>query len=221
MGDSGESLGARLRARWPAGGAGVAAAVFVAASLVVGGTGGVVDTTISDTVRADDDTILDPIGPHAVAPLAVSEPLVQKAAAPVTAVTTTWKAPPPPRRTGGGSGGSGGGGSAVLTHTNAARAANGLPGLGWNGTLASRSCSWAAHLAAVNGDLAHSGNGGGFSGWGENVAYGYGSAAAVVDGWMNSPGHRANILKPQYTVMGSCSATSSSGRIYWVQQFGA
>src|SRR5690606_32854037 len=107
-------------------------------------------------------------------------------------------------------------------HTNAARAANGLGGLSWNGTLASRSCSWATHLATVNGELAHSSNGGGFSWWGENVAYGPDSASSVVSLWMNSTkGHRENILRPQYTMMGSCSATSATGRIYWVQQFGA
>jgi uncharacterized protein YkwD len=111
----------------------------------------------------------------------------------------------------------------VLTHTNAARAANGLPGLSWNGTLASRSCTWAAHLASINSDLSvdpHSSNGGGFSGWGENVAYGPTTAAGVVDLWMHSSGHRANILRPQFSMMGSCSATSASGRVYWVQQFG-
>ena len=33
---------------------------------------------------------------------------------------------------------------------------------------------------------------------GENVAMGYESAAAFVDGWLNSPGHRANIMNPSY-----------------------
>jgi uncharacterized protein YkwD len=108
----------------------------------------------------------------------------------------------------------------VLSETNANRAANGLGALAWNGTLASRACSWAANLASVNGDLAHSSNSGGFSTWGENVAYGYGSASAVVAGWMNSSGHRANILRSSFTMMGACSSTSSTGRIYWVQQFG-
>ena len=153
-------------------------------------------------------------------PLGTAEPFAPKEAGTSTAVTASWVPPaPPPRRSAGGGGG-GGGGSAVLDHTNAARAANGLSGLSWNGTLAARSCSWAAHLASIDGDLAHSTNGGGFSWWGENVAYGYSSASAVVDGWMNSPPHRANILRPQFTMMGSCSATSGSGRIYWVQQFG-
>jgi uncharacterized protein YkwD len=228
MGDSGESLRTRLRARWPAGGAGIAAAVFVAASLLAGGAGGVAHATIPDTVRVGDEPIVDPIGPLDAAPLGFTEPLPHKEAATVTTVTASWvpPPPPPPRRSGGASGGGGGGGSAVLTYTNAARAANGLGGLSWNGTLASRSCSWATHLASINSDLSvnpHSTFAGGFSQWGENVAYGSGplSASSAVSLWMGSPGHRANILKPQYTMMGSCSATSATGHTYWVQQFGA
>jgi len=130
-------------------------------------------------------------------------------------------------RGGGGSTGGGGGSvtgaseqRGVLSETNANRSANGLGGLSWNGTLASRSCSFAAELASRNGDLYHSSFGGGFSTWGENVAYGYGSASAVVAGWMNSSGHRANILNGAFTMMGACSSTSSTGRVYWVQQFG-
>lgn len=38
--------------------------------------------------------------------------------------------------------------------------------------------------------------------WGENVAAGYSTPAAVMNGWMNSPGHRANILNGSFTEMG-------------------
>lgn len=167
--------------------------------------------------------IADPVAPVPEAPLARATPLAEVEAASVTAVTSSWTPPaPPPRRSAGsgGGGGGGGGGSAVLTHTNAARAANGLAALGWNGTLAARSCTWARHLAASDSGLSHSSNGGGFGWWGENVASGYPSASSVVAGWMNSSGHRANILRPQYSAMGSCSATAGSGTVYWVQQFG-
>ena len=37
---------------------------------------------------------------------------------------------------------------------------------------------------------------------GENLAAGYRTAEAIVDGWMRSPGHRANILSPQYSDLG-------------------
>ena len=36
------------------------------------------------------------------------------------------------------------------------------------------------------------------TGWGENIAYGYSTAAAVMQGWLNSPGHRANIERASY-----------------------
>ena len=40
-------------------------------------------------------------------------------------------------------------------------------------------------------------------GWGgENIAQGYGTADAVVNGWMNSTGHRSNILNKDYTTAG-------------------
>ena len=34
---------------------------------------------------------------------------------------------------------------------------------------------------------------------GENIAKGYATPEAVVKGWMNSPGHRANILNKSFT----------------------
>lgn len=37
---------------------------------------------------------------------------------------------------------------------------------------------------------------------GENIAMGYRTAKSVVDGWMNSPGHRANILNKSFTKIG-------------------
>ena len=40
------------------------------------------------------------------------------------------------------------------------------------------------------------------SAWGENIAWGYPTPEAVVAGWMNSPGHRANILRDEYTHLG-------------------
>ncbi|MBE9108354.1 CAP domain-containing protein [Nodosilinea sp. LEGE 07298] len=54
---------------------------------------------------------------------------------------------------------------------------------------------------------------------GENVAMGQPTAAEVMSAWMNSPGHRRNILNPAFTELGVGYATGS-GRIYWVQVFG-
>ncbi|MCC9706871.1 CAP domain-containing protein [Streptomyces sp. MNU76] len=52
---------------------------------------------------------------------------------------------------------------------------------------------------------------------GENVAAGYGTAASVMDGWMNSPGHRANILNCGFKEIGIGLAQPGN---YWTQNFG-
>jgi uncharacterized protein YkwD len=56
---------------------------------------------------------------------------------------------------------------------------------------------------------------------GENIACGQRSAAEVVDGWMNSPGHRANILRPGFTHIGVGFAGGGPAGTYWTQLFGA
>jgi len=56
-------------------------------------------------------------------------------------------------------------------------------------------------------------------GVGENIAAGYPDAEAVMEGWMNSEGHRANILNCGYDVIG-VGAADRDGTIYWVQDFG-
>ena len=49
---------------------------------------------------------------------------------------------------------------------------------------------------------------------GENLAVGYRSADHVVDGWMNSPGHRANILGRSFDEVGISIASGSPTRGY-------
>ncbi|WP_330285834.1 CAP domain-containing protein [Streptomyces sp. NBC_00576] len=56
---------------------------------------------------------------------------------------------------------------------------------------------------------------------GENIACGQRSPAEVVDGWMNSPGHRANILKREFTHIGIGFAGGGKAGTYWTQLFGA
>jgi uncharacterized protein YkwD len=53
---------------------------------------------------------------------------------------------------------------------------------------------------------------------GENVAMGQTTPAAVMEAWMNSPGHRRNILNPNFTELGLGYA-QGGGRPYWVQVF--
>jgi uncharacterized protein YkwD len=52
--------------------------------------------------------------------------------------------------------------------------------------------------------------------FGENIAMGYGSEKAVVEGWLKSPGHCQNIMKASFKEMGVAKAGS-----YWTQDFGA
>ncbi|MCX7710548.1 MAG: SafA/ExsA family spore coat assembly protein [Clostridia bacterium] len=58
-----------------------------------------------------------------------------------------------------------------------------------------------------------------FSAAGENIAMGQRTAQEVMTGWMNSPGHRANILNPSYTEIGVGLAKNAQGRNYWTQMF--
>ncbi|GAA0178799.1 CAP domain-containing protein [Clostridium sediminicola] len=54
---------------------------------------------------------------------------------------------------------------------------------------------------------------------GENIAYGQTTPEQVMDGWMNSDGHRSNILKSSFSEIGVGVATDSNGRYYWTQMF--
>ena len=54
----------------------------------------------------------------------------------------------------------------------------------------------------------------------ENIAAGQKTPSEVVKGWMNSEGHRKNILNASFTKMGLGYATSNSGyKTYWTQVF--
>ena len=54
---------------------------------------------------------------------------------------------------------------------------------------------------------------------GENIAKGQLTAQSVVNGWMNSSGHRANIMNPSFNKIGVGLAKSSNGTNYWTQMF--
>lgn len=58
-----------------------------------------------------------------------------------------------------------------------------------------------------------------FRGAGENIAWGQKTPEEVMNGWMNSEGHRANILNPNFTKIGVGYYQNSAGRNYWTQLF--
>lgn len=107
----------------------------------------------------------------------------------------------------------------IVSLANDARAANGLGGLVHNPSLDAVALDWAQQLA-VNGTLSHNPSVGsqipaGWTRWGENVAQGYNTGASVHEGWMNSSGHRANILG-DFTDIGT--ALIEGGGTTWAVQ---
>lgn len=54
---------------------------------------------------------------------------------------------------------------------------------------------------------------------GENIAMGQNNSGEAVQSWMNSSGHRANMLNARYTRVGAAAYTANDGRVYWCIQF--
>jgi uncharacterized protein YkwD len=115
----------------------------------------------------------------------------------------------------------------VIDLTNAERVKNGLQPLQPNAELNYTADNYAEEMAE-NGFFSHTGLDGskpwdrakevGYEAqlMGENIGRGQRSPEQVVQGWMNSPGHRANILNEKYTEIGT-----GFHQNYWVQNFGS
>ena len=58
-----------------------------------------------------------------------------------------------------------------------------------------------------------------YSGAGENIAYGQKTPEQVMEAWMNSQGHRANILNSSFTSIGVGHYQNNRGVSYWTQLF--
>jgi uncharacterized protein YkwD len=134
-------------------------------------------------------------------------------------------------------------GKMILDAVNAARATArncgarrfaAAPPLAWDGSLADAALEHSRDMAQ-NRYFAHEGSDGSMVGdraqragylWrriGENIASGQASPEAAVAGWLDSPGHCANIMHPGFTQMGAAYAinpASESGTVYWTQAFG-
>lgn len=129
--------------------------------------------------------------------------------------------------TGGTSTGTSSAAQAVLAKVNAARAKNGLSALTLDANMNRAAAVRAAELAQSFSHTRPNGSRGltalneagvSYRTAGENIASGQQSAQAVVSAWMNSSGHRANILSSLFGRMGVGQATIG-GRTYWVQLF--
>ncbi|WP_063831360.1 CAP domain-containing protein [Streptomyces sp. NRRL F-2664] len=118
--------------------------------------------------------------------------------------------------------------AAVLALVNQERAAAGCQAVTLNAKLTKAAQDHSADMAA-HSNMSHTGSDGSnpgtritragyaWSTYGENVAYGYSTPEKVMEGWMNSPGHRANILNCSFKEIGIGLAQPNS---YWTQNFG-
>ena len=101
----------------------------------------------------------------------------------------------------------------IIERTNRERERHGLPKLAVDGRLmksARRHTAWMARSMVLQHTSAAVG---------ENIAQGQGSATEAVQDWMNSPGHRANILSSSYSRIGVAAYRGPDGQAYWCQQF--
>ena len=140
-----------------------------------------------------------------------------------------------PGRPNGGAGGGGGGAAGVLgevvDRTNAERVRRGLRALTVDRRLAAAAQAHSADMVQ-RGFFAHESPDGrqvwdravaagyAYRKVAENIAAGQRSAEEVVRGWMESPGHRANILDGDLTQIGVGRAEGGSYGVYWTQVFG-
>lgn len=118
----------------------------------------------------------------------------------------------------------------VLALCNQFRAKNGLPALAMNWELERmariksqdmRDKGYFSHQSPTYGspfDMMKS-FGIQFTYAGENIAAGQPTPQAVVNSWMNSPEHRANILNSHYTQIGIGYAQGGAYRTYWTEDF--
>jgi uncharacterized protein YkwD len=117
----------------------------------------------------------------------------------------------------------------LFDRVNSDRAANGLGPLSWNPQLtclAQDHSTWMASTGSfTHRDLQATINQPDYAGYaslGENILVGPQTMTAdqMEDAWMNSPGHRANILSANFDSIGIALADSSDGRVWATQNFG-
>jgi uncharacterized protein YkwD len=120
--------------------------------------------------------------------------------------------------------------NAIVASVNAARAQHGLPALSPHGQLDALAGSWSAHMAAT-GTFTHSNleatlyrpDFQAFQRLGENILRSECSRAApeMVDAWLQSPSHRANVLSPMFGVVGVGVVCAPDGWAWVTMNFGS
>lgn len=102
----------------------------------------------------------------------------------------------------------------IVKYTNQQRVEYGLPELEIDPALMKSARDHTAWMAR-NRSLVHTRRA-----VAENIAMGQPHSRSVVRAWMNSSGHRANILNRAHRRIGVAAYRSAGGTIYWCQQFG-
>lgn len=103
--------------------------------------------------------------------------------------------------------------SQLIEKTNAERTRRGLPALAIDLKLVKSARDHAAWMTRSR-TLRHTNRA-----VAENIAMGQSSTAEAMRSWMNSSGHRANILRGSHRKIGVAAYTTPGGTIYWCQQF--
>ena len=111
----------------------------------------------------------------------------------------------------------------ILAAINATRRANGAPPWTYNTRLEDAARAQ-ARLMASSDTLSHDlgttlrerVTAAGYLGAvGENVAKGYSSLPAAIEGWLASSGHRSTLLSQRFTEFGLAAARTGGGKVYW------
>jgi uncharacterized protein YkwD len=115
----------------------------------------------------------------------------------------------------------------VVRLVNEARAGEGLPALTLDSTMTSAAMVRAKEIQTTFSHTRPDGSvcfteldaaGVSYRAAGENIAYGQRTPSEVVTAWLNSPGHRANIMSTSFTRIG-VGYTTNNGTAYWSQFF--
>ena len=109
----------------------------------------------------------------------------------------------------------------VVALANAERAKAGVPEVPVDSKLMELAAIRAEELATSFSHTRPNGEGDQYTGLPDyewvmcNLAYGYTTPEAVVDGWMNSPGHKRNMIYSGHDCVGAGCYRASNGTLYW------
>ena len=189
------------------------------------------ESTVADTVPPSSSTTAAASTTSSSLPATTASTVAPTTAAPTTAAPATTAPTTAPPTTAAPAPAPAGNDAAaqqqILDLTNARRAEAGCPALSLNSNLNAAADGHSEDMSA-NNYFDHTGRDGSqpwdrarAAGYpsgniGENIAQGYRSAESVIEGWMNSPGHRRNMLTCSWTELGVGFAEGN----YWTQVFG-